>query len=946
MKKIYFIGLLFIISNAVLAQSGKITGKVMNAGSGQVLANATITLIEKSKTEIADQNGNFTFNKLEAGTYSIKCSYAGYIEKIIDEIIVKNEDNTALNISLTEKKALDEVVVTSRIRARAESVASLLITQKNSANVSDGISAESIRKTPDRSTGDVLKRVSGASIQDDRFAIIRGLNDRYNASFINGAPLPSTESDRKAFAFDIFPASILDNLVIYKTATADKSGDFAGGIIDITTKSILPKNFTSISFSLGFNSLVTGKTRYFSENKGKKDWIGTDDGSRGIPAGIPSTTELRNLTFAKKADLAKLFANYKWGIKQGNTGPDFNFQISKGFNVERKQKEFLGALFSLNYKRSYTFSEGERNTISPNGKFKDSIYNDEVVLAALANISVKLNNRNSIGWKNNLSINTDNKLVKRTGVPDLDSDPDTYVRDAVRWYTSNQIFSSQFLGEHLVGPVKTKINWLGSYSKVKRVLPNYSRTSYYGSKADPGSAFFNGTPSQLFGSGTMFFANTDENIKSIKAEITQPYSFMKNSQNLLKIGAGYQVRKRDFTSRLLGFAPYEQGGVQFDYSLNQLPEDQIFLPQHLGKMDSGQGGFLLQDGTGANTDYDASSATTQAFIMNDQRFFKKFRFIYGVRMERFNQTLNSPSGSVNRPPTTIDSTITDFLPSVNFVYALTSKMNVRLSYSQTVNRPEFRELAPFVFYDYQAQYSISGSVKLQRATIKNYDFRFEFFPGKAQLFSVSAFYKDFTSPIEIIFVPGIAGQAAYVNSQSAEVYGVEAEFRTLISTLFGIKAEDAFLSKFTLAANAAYMKSNVKLPFVAGAGTVSRVAADRPMQGQSPYLVNGSVGFNDEKTGISSTLSVNRVGDRLAVAGVKNESFDIYERARTVVDFQLAKLFLKNKLEFRFTARDILAQNISVYFDNDQSKSFTGTDIYFSSYKAPKVFTFSATYKF
>lgn len=948
MIKYYFFGLFILTSNLIVAQSGKIIGRVINANSGLPMASATLLLIEQSKVEIADQNGDFTFTKLNVGTYSIKCTYAGYKEKIIDEIIVKDKDNTNIVISLEQKRSLDEIVITTKKSARVESVAAILIAQKNSASVSDGISAESIRKTPDRSSSDVIKRVSGASIQDDRFAILRGLNDRYNAAYINGAPLPSTESDRKAFAFDIFPSAILDNLVIYKTATPDKSLDFAGGIIDITTKSISPKNFTTISFSLGYNNLITGKNRFSPDIKGSKDWLGIDDGTRAIPNGIPNAREMSVSTFLQKSEYAKLFGNYKWGLNQSNTAPDFNFQITKGFNQERNQKEFLGALFSINYKKGYTFNEGERNTVGgSNGAFKDSVYNDEVVVAALANISVKINNRNNFSWKNNLSINTDNKLIKRVGVPDLDGDPERILRDAVRWFTSNQIFSSQIIGEHLVSTFKTKINWMGAYTNVKRELPNYARTTYAGDKTSLGSAFIPDVPNQLLGSGSMFFANTDENIKSIKADVSQPYTLLNNTQNLLKIGAGYQVRQREFTSRVLGFAPYKQGDVQFDYSVNELPESQIFLPQNLGKMKNGLGGFLLNDGTTSNSDYSASSEIKHAYIMDDQRFLKKCRLIFGIRMESFNQKLNSPSASVGLPPITIDSTVIDFLPSVNFVYALTPKINVRLSYTQTINRPEFRELAPFVFYDYQAQYSISGSVNLRRAKITNYDFRLELFPGKAQLFSISAFYKDFIDPIEIVFVPGIAGQAAYLNSQSAKVYGAEAEIRTLVSSIFGVSNERSVLTKFTLSANAAYIKSAVNLPFIDGTGTVSRLATDRPLQGQSPYLINASVSFNDEKTGISSTLSANKVGDRLAVGGVKNESFDIYEKARTVVDFQVAKFFLLNKLEIKFNARDILAQNISTYYDNDSSKSFNSeTDIYFGTYLAPKVFSLSATYKF
>ncbi|MCX6318812.1 MAG: TonB-dependent receptor [Bacteroidetes bacterium] len=956
MKHLFFFLILTSFSFLTFAQSGKITGKVVDGGTGQPLAGATLFLIEKSKTDIADQGGRFSFGKLTAGSYSVKCSYTGYNEKTVDEVIVKDNDITEITISLDIKKALDAVVLQSKRSARVETVASLLQVQKNYAGVSDGITSETIKKTPDRIISDVLKRVSGASIQDDRFAIIRGLNDRYNAAFINGAPLPSTESDRKAFAFDIFPSSILDNLVIYKTATPDKSGEFAGGIIDITTKSILPKSFTSLTFGGSYNSIITGNTRYYSENKGKKDWIGIDDGTRAMPSGLPSPAELKSLSADKRAELAKLFGNYKWGIMNRVAGPNYNIQLSKGFNIERKQKEFIGALFSLNYNHSYTLNEGERNSydfdltapagsqLNQKARYRDSVYNDEIVLAILGNFSIKINNRNSLSWKNNLSINTDNKLIRRIGAPDFTADSTIFIKENVRWYTSNKIYSSQLSGEHTVGKKKTKINWLAAYSNVDRKIPNLSRTSYTGTYPDVNSVFANfssGPPLQTVGSGTMFFADSKENIKSIKAELSQPYTFLKNAQNSFKIGAGYQIRERDFTSRVLGFAPYNGGAVNFDFSLFNLSEDQIFLPQHLGLMKNGKGGFLLNDGTLSNSDYSASSGLTNAFIMNDQRFLKKFRLIYGVRLERFNQKLNSVKNL--RDTVSLNSVISDYLPSVNFVYAATPKMNLRLSYSQTINRPEFRELAPFLFYDYVTSYTYEGQESLKRAKISNYDFRYEFFPGKAQVFSASAFYKEFDNPIEIVTIPNTSSQTIYINSKSAKIYGVEAEFRTLLSTLFGIKREGSFLSRFTMSANAAYIKSKVILGELFSFSP-DQLVTDRALQGQSPYLVNGSMAYSDERTGFSTTLSVNRVGDRILVGGTYRDA-DIYEKARTLMDFQMSKSFLKGAIELRFTAKDILAQRISYYFDFDKSKSYTQADRFFSSNAAPRVFSCSATFK-
>jgi len=949
MKGVYLLLILLFVSIITIAQTGKITGKVISASSGQALGGASLIVIENNVLKIADQSGSFSFNKLEAGSYSIKCSYTGFQEKIVIEIVVKDNENTDLNISL-DNKLSDEVVVTSkRVKAAGETVASLLIAQKNSANVSDGITAETIKRTPDKSSSDVIKRVSGASIQDDRFAVIRGLNDRYNAAFINGAPLPSTESDRKAFAFDIFPSAILDNLVIYKTATPDKTAEFGGGIIEITTKSTSAKPIGVISIGQGYNSLITGKNRYVSEMEGKRDWLGLDDGSRALPVGLPNKIGFLNLPdrFNDELKLAKGFAKYKWGTSRVNTRPNASFQLAKSFNINNKEQEFLTTLFSINYNRSFVFTSGERNSFDGPGSYTgnptdpgyfptqrrkviDSIYNDEVIWAALGNISIKINNRNNISWKNNLSVNTDNRLVRRVGNFDFFDEPNSILTETYRAFISDKIYTSQLIGEHQVGTKKTKINWLAAYSKVNREIPN-QMISTSGSLPNGGSAAGNGV------NGSMISTNSQENIKNAKVDIIQPYTFLKNTQNAVKIGAGYQFRERDFTSRQLGFIRYGGTTYDTDESVYNLPEDQRFLGQYLGLIANGKAGVAVQDGTVPNSDYQASSATTHAYVMNDQRY-KKLRFIYGVRMESFNQKLNAPQRGLDTIK--LNFTKVDFLPSANLVYALTPKTNLRLSYSETVNRPEFRELAPFGFYEYITGLFVFGNETISRAKINNYDFRYEIYPGKAQLLSASVFYKNFTDPIEFVTLPVNINEATYSNNPSATVYGIEAEFRVLLSTIFGVKNENNLLNKLTLSGNGAYIKSIVPLGNNAEGKEISR-----PLQGQSPYIINSSLGYSDEKTGLSSTFSLNRIGQRLAIAGNKDRP-DFYEKERTVIDFQIAKTFLENKVEVKFNLRDLLAQNITIYLDNDKTQSFTEQDRIFSSNIVPRVFTFSASFKF
>jgi len=939
----------------VHAQSGVISGKVIDNSTGQPLAAATVTLVEKTRTQVTDVNGRFVFGKLPEGVYSIRCSYAGFTEKVVDQIVVAaGSSNPEVVITLVQKDMSSVVVTATRTRAAGETVSSLLIAQKNASSVSDGISAEVIRKTPDKSTSDVLKRISGSSIQDDRFVVLRGLNDRYNAAFINGAPLPSTESDRKAFAFDLLPSAILDNLVIYKTATPDKSGEFAGGIIDITTKSAVAKNFLQVTGGVSVNSLATGNLRYFSANKGRTDWIGIDDGSRRMPAGLPSTAEIRNqLSFAERADLAKRFSNHRWGVLTETTRSNYNLQLSRGFSISRKGAEFIGALLSVNYNRNFTFTTGKRNSYDDaivgttqepfqRANYTDSLYNDEVIASALANFSIRLNARNSLSFKNSLNINADNKLVKRSGNPDFGADSLDFQTETVRIYTSNRIYSSQLTGTHLLSNGKTRLNWLGGYSDVMREIPNLARTAYAGRLPDKENvvANFVAPPNQTSGSGTMFFSKSDEQIYNLRTDLSQPFSFLKWAPGTFKAGLGYQSRKRSFTSRVLGFNPYNNG-VTFDNSLLSLPEDQIFRPGNLGLMANGMGGFFLNDGTLPNSDYTASSSIWNAYLMSEQHLWSKLRLIYGARLERFNQRLNTIKNL--RDTVSINTTVVDLLPSLNVVYALTPKINIRLAASQTVNRPEFRELAPFLFFDYVTNLTFEGQTTLQRAKITNYDVRFEVYPGNAQLFSVSGFYKSFNNPIEILSIPNTTNQAIYANTTSARVYGVETEFRVLISTLFRSRPQ-SFLGRWALSGNLALIRSSIKVDSFLGI-PASQLITDRALQGQSPYVINGGISYTDEKSGFSSTLSMNRTGERIFIAGTALTA-SIYERARTVVDVQVAKTFLNKLIELKLTVKDLLAQSLNFYYDFDRSKNYSLQDRFFSTNQMPRTVSLSASFRF
>lgn len=946
---------LFFIVSIGLAQTGKITGKVISSKTGEPLIGASVSITGNAKAAATDLNGIYTIGGLSSGTYTISVSYISYSKKQISDITVATGTDIIVNITLDEaNNATDSnAVVVRTIRRSAENVGALLAAQKNAASMSDGISAEIIRRTPDRNTSEVLRRVSGASIQDDRFVIIRGLSDRYNAAFLNGAPLPSSESDRKAFAFDIFPSNILDNLVIYKTATPDMSAEFAGGLINISTRSIPSQNFTTLSLGLGYNTRATFKDKV-DYNGGKWDFLGFDDGSRAMPSQIPGIDEFNKLSLPDRAKYSTYFNN-NWALKTKKALPYQSLQFTKGLNVQRKGSDYLGMLFSLTYNNNTGVTEGDRNIFIYNrsnavappvweDKYQDKIYYQQTLLGGLANFSLKLNSRSTLNWKNILSINSDDRVIVRTGYPDFEGNPDLFAKVNGRWFTSNLIYSTQFSGSHLLNKSNLRFDWQGAYSLVNRSIPDLRQSVYFKTSQSPDyrADVASGRPVQDNG-GTHFYSKTKENIKSVKLDLTQPFSFAGSKQNQLKIGGAFQKRDRDFNARLLGLTQYSFGNVYFDYDLLNLPEDKIFDPQYLGgKLANGKGGFTLSDGTQPTYVYDANSSLTSGYAMLDQRFGKNIRAIYGVRLENYDQKLNSTNTDFK--PVHINSSKFDVLPSISLVYSLNTKQNLRIAYAKTLNRPEFREIAPFVFFDFVSRYSIEGDTTLQRASINNYDLRYEFYPGKSQLFSISGFYKEFTNPIELVTSPNGSRSAVYQNARSAKVYGIEAEVRSLIGTFFH-SSETSLLNKLTIAANVALLKSEIKLGDYGLIG-VKDLIAKRDLQGQSPYVFNSSFAYANDDIGLSSTLSANRVGPRIYIVGTKDE-VDIYEQGRTVLDFQVAKTFNKSKWEVKLNVRDLLSQKQIFFYDINLSKKYeANTDRIFSQNQYGRVISLIATYKF
>ncbi len=926
MKRNLFITVLLLLSGiAAQAQNGILRGRVISKTDGNGVEKATVSLGSALAKE-TDLEGRFEFTELPAGNYQLVVSHVSFGSDTQQISIVAGEVTNADVVLTTRASGRVKVTGNRRAQKNPETVGALLARQKTAVAVSDGIPAELMRVQPVKSAADALRKISGTTMQDNKFAVIRGLSDRYNFALINGAPLPSSEADRKAFSFDLIPANLLDNMIIYKTATPDMPGEFAGGLIAISTRDIPEENFRSISASAGYNTLTTMQETY-RYSGGKFDFLGIDNGKRSIPDGVLGTDEYLNLKTRQLIQQSKLFNGDFSSRRIASTAPNTSFQYSLGQKFRLFGAE-SGSLFAVTYNNSWNYKEINLKDYASNELIYD--YTDRqtsrnVLWGSLFNIAMKLDKFNRISWKNTFNVNSEDQTIRRTGT-DINASTDRRV--SAFFFQQNIMFTTQINGEHFVPATRGRLKWVGGMSKVARNTPDFRRITYLkpqGSSESEYEAFIttNASPND----GGRFYSKLNENVFNLSYDYTQPNIIKKGSMATdLKVGGFHQWRGRVFDARVLGYAIARSS--LFNQQYLKLPEDQIFSSNHIDS-----NGFVIKESTNKSDAYTASSSLQSGFAMLDHKFGEKFRLTWGARAEFFNQQLHSYQNG----PVEVKVSKLDILPSANFTWSISKLSNLRIAGSRTLSRPEFRELAPFSFFDFARFIEIVGNNNLKRTSINNFDIRWESYPEDGQIYAITAFYKQFSNPIEQVLNADIgAGTLAttYANAKSAVNYGVELELRRKLGSLLpGSK----LMQKLTVNASIALIKSQVDVTNIAG-------AAKRPLQGQSPYVINTGLTYNH--LGWVVNASVNRVGRRIVFVGTDVYP-DFYENPRTVVDFQITRSISK-KLELRLSGSDVLAQRL-IYYQNPVGNTNTAmesTDRIMRNTRLGSTYSFGLSFKF
>jgi hypothetical protein len=931
-KSVLFIISFLFCSLFAFTQNVRLSGKVINA-KNEPIPGATISIPEAPKYLAADVEGRFNIALEPGKKYAITVTAAGYDSKVIEEVEVKAGEDNNITVVL-QNKTLGEVVVRSSVRR--ESTNALINLQRNNSAVSSGLAADFIKRTPDRNTGEVLKRVSGTSIQDNKFVIVRGLGDRYNTAYLNGAQLPSSEPDKKAFSFDVIPANVIDNIVINKTATPDLTGEFAGGLIQVTTKDVPNKNFLTVGASLGYNTQSTFED-FYSNERTKTDWLGFDNGTRKLPTGFPGTRQAYSALGEKsnglnqQLELTRLFRNDVYAEKKYTAAPIQTYNVAWGIGKRYKNGHSFGTVVSLIYRKGMQVYDVERSLYQDDGTaiqtFSDKQNKYSVNVGAMANFSY-VAGKHKISFKNLVNQYYEDNYYFRSG-PNFDRAGEVNLWSSV--LNQRTFYTGIFEGNHQLNFKNIKVYWNAGYSLNEKKQPDLRTSAYFKSGIGSNNSFvWDDDDTRRFNS------KLQDHGFSGNIAVTLPFTAFGQNQSL-KVGGSGLVRFRDFKSRIFRYA--KASDANFNNSYITLPFDQIFAPENIA-----QNGFVLDEFTNNEDKYFAVSTLNAGYLMFDNKFSDAWRVIWGARVEYFEQFLRTKDRSARQ--IVINPEQWRVLPSVNISYDVNDKNKVRLSGSQTVSRPEFREIAPFSFFDYESTFGIIGNPDLKTTNIYNFDLRYEVYPGAGEAITLGAFYKRFVNPIEFRLDPGsVVTRRNYFfqNAKEANTYGAELEVRKNLKFLDA--SETGLFSNFSVFGNFTYIFSQVKFNDEAS-GKVS--SADRPVQGQSPYLINAGLQYTSDKAGLSSTLLYNRVGSRLALVGYSITGFpDVYEKARDVIDFQIAKKVIKKRGEIKLTYGDILNQKF-MYFENlDKSKSYKAeTDRIFSSYKPGSTITLGFTYDF
>jgi TonB-dependent receptor len=934
------------------AQSGTVKGAIKDGISGDPIIGANVIIAGTGLGAVADAEGNFEIPKVKVGSYNLIISFISYKSDTLKNITVYPDQVTLINTTLVEESAQLTEVVISGERVRNTDVA-IISDIKSAQLVVSGISAQQISMSQDRDAAQIVKRIPGVTIVGNRFVNVRGLSERYTSVLLNGVIAPSTEVDSRAFAFDLIPSSMIDRMLVYKSGGANLPGDFAGAVIDVGTKNVVGEDELTVNVTGGVRVGTTFKDFYTSPGS-NTDWLGFDNNYRSLPGSFPTqsltdfTRDLSQYRNRKADGEAGASLNNEWQTKKGTAAPDFRTTINYARSGYIGDKRF-GNITSISYSNTRQHLEQTNNfyeaynpatgEVGTRYAYKDQRDAVNVRLGIISNFMFEFNPSNKIEFRNFYNQQGTDQTTIRGGqeiVQNFD------VHNTGMTYTERAIYSGQLAGKHSLND-HLNLNWTFGYGSTSANQPDTRRIrsqKTLGTEA-PFSVNISSNANAADG---RFFSELNEEVYTHALDVEYKLNPEADEKKQAKISAGYYLSQteRDFSARWFSYNWFP--GITPNLELLTQPYNTIFVRDNLINPEDRAGSqtanplFKFEEGTTLSDKYTAENLYTAGYV----NFFipvSAFKFAVGSRVEYNRQQLSSHD---DKGPIEVDNPITSFLPFVNISYDLNEKSLIRLAYSKTLNRPVFREIAPFNYYDWERAANFHGNDSLKIADIHNVDLRFENYPTKNEMISFGVFYKYFKNPIEMLLEQGSNIIYTFGNGESATSYGAEFEVRKSLQEF----TSSGFINKLNVTFNATVIKSEVTL-----SDKFSNQEKNRAMQGQSPYVINAGLNYVDQENTFQVNLAYNVFGERIfavgdlnPATGYPNNAATQYEMPRNQIDLTISK-GLGQRFEIKGGVQDLLNQRYRIIQDSNSTQKIDGSDDDIQGYKPGQYITLGVTYR-
>ena len=862
--------------------AGRIVGRVVSSQTAEPLSSAQVYLAEVTEGSVGGLsavNGRYVLRDVPSGRHSVTVQLIGYATKTITDVEVSPGITTTLDVTLDQQAIeLTEITVTSM--AERSSTTALLTERRLSVVVSDAIGAEQISRSPDGDAAAALKRVPGLSVIDGKHAYVRGLGDRYTQTTLNGAPLASPEPDKKVIPLDVIPSGLLESIVTSKSYSPDQPGDYAGGLVQLRTRDFPSNMIFNVSASGEWNSVATFQNR-LAYAGGGLDFLGFDDGTRNVPSLIPRDVRVTSSNFSDQQlqDIGRAFQG-EWGPTSRDLPLNGGFGVSFGDDYDIGQDQRLGFIASANYSSSQSVQADviERvfnasGVADPEADYRGEVADHSVTIGGLLNVTYQPRPTDQL--KLATVYNHGSNDVSRV-LEGFNLDKNTNIRNLRIQFLEQTLFNTQLEGEHLFDFLgDATFRWRGAYTRASRYEPSTREALY---EEDTDGAYRFTTTVQ---SGSVFHQDMVDQGFNGGTSIKFPFEF-RDASAALTLGGSMERKDRDTYTRRFRFDPFSGSGSLVDQSVRELGPNELF---GAGSSYIDPAGFRIQEATFNPDNYQGVQNLEAGYAMLEFEPLERLRLSGGARFEHSVQTVDPvdifrtgllPTGSA-------DLRSSDILPALNATVTLNERMNVRASASRTLARPQLRELAPFSFADYAGGYLVLGNPDLDITRVTNLDLRFEWFRSARSVFAVSTFFKDFEAPIEDAVLPGTELKKTWVNAAGGTNYGVEFEMRTPLDVLSESLADVSFNSNLTLVKSEMQSGGSVDIYFEGSGSTQLLIEErDRPLQGQSPYVVN--LGLTWAPTGgASASVLFNRFGERIDAIGALALP-DVYESARNQLD--------------------------------------------------------------